>query len=455
MLPDSANPQTSDAVSAPAQRPAAGAVPTWLWVGPLFLIAGLAVGAFLSGGFAPGDRAAAPAAATNALPPAPGLPDGDLPEPPVAPIGRPAADAALASTRPAGPAEALPPLPAVDPAPPRPSLPGLAAGPRAVEDIVSWASEAVVMVQTSDGRGSGFFVQPDLLITNAHVVGIETSVTLHLSDGSTRPARVERTVPEVDLALLRTARPPTAPAVLELGAGAAVRTGQEVIAIGSALGLQNTVTRGIVSARRMAGPVLLLQTDAAINPGNSGGPLLDRDGRVIGVNTMKLTGRAEGLGFAVAIEHAQALIAGRPPTTAVVPAGAPVEAGGMPGLGGTSAADQQRDAGAQQDHEALQALSRRAAQIDDYWSRFRAVCGGALPASGSDREWFGVLERTPTYSAADVQCGAWLTDLQQLARGLAVDMRQAGDGARRAGVYPGLLRDLRRRYHMDWTGWDR
>ena len=88
------------------------------------------------------------------------------------------------------------------------------------------------------------------------------------------------------------------------------RVGQEVIAIGSALGvLSNTVTRGIVSAVRQVGAVTLVQTDAAINPGNSGGPLLDRQGMVIGVNSMTV-GQAggEGVAFAVAIDHVTQLL---------------------------------------------------------------------------------------------------------------------------------------------------
>ena len=139
---------------------------------------------------------------------------------------------------------------------------------------------AVVMVEAGNARGTGFFVRPDLIVTNDHVIAGATAVTVRLHDGSARSARVERTVARCR---------PGAPAhvgghapstVLPLGQVAGVRTGQEVIAIGSALGLQNTVTRGIVSARRQAGNVVLLQTDAAINPGNSGGPLLDRQGVV-------------------------------------------------------------------------------------------------------------------------------------------------------------------------------
>jgi hypothetical protein len=139
----------------------------------------------------------------------------------------------------------------------------------------------------------------------------------------------------------------------------------------------------------------------------------------------------------------------------VTPAGAPQPTGGRPPLAGPSPADQQRQAGAQQYDQVVQALARRAAQIDDYWQRFRAACGGTVPASGGDREWFELLARTPAYAAGDVQCGNWLADLQQMAGGVRAEMRAAADAARRADVYPGTLRDLRRRHRMDWTGWDR
>src|SRR5581483_7903107 len=104
---------------------------------------------------------------------------------------------------------------------------------------------------------------------------------------------------------------PASQRVLPLGTVNTVRPGQEVLAIGLALGVfQNTVTRGIVSAIRRAGPAVVLQTDAAINPGNSGGPLLNRNGEVIGINALKITGSAESLGFAIAIDHAKSLLGG-------------------------------------------------------------------------------------------------------------------------------------------------
>src|SRR6185436_8916591 len=116
-----------------------------------------------------------------------------------------------------------------------------------------------------------------------------------------------------DLAVLQVYNANPAQPTLRLGSASDVRVGQEVIAIGSALGvLSNTVTRGIVSAVRQTGSVTLLQTDAAINPGNSGGPLLDRNGMVIGVNSMGMARQAsEGLAFAVGIDHAVALQKGQ------------------------------------------------------------------------------------------------------------------------------------------------
>ena len=97
-----------------------------------------------------------------------------------------------------------------------------------------------------------------------------------------------------------------------MGSASALRPGQEVITIGSALGtLQNSVTRGIVSGVRQSGNATMVQTDAAANPGNSGGPLLDRNGVAIGITTMGFRDQ-QGLNFAVAIDHARAILEGRP-----------------------------------------------------------------------------------------------------------------------------------------------
>jgi S1-C subfamily serine protease len=330
-----------------------------------------------------------------------------------------------------------------------------------VEDLVARATAAVVMVEAPGSRGTGFFVGPDLIVTNDHVVAGASAVTIRLNDGGVRAARVERTVAEVDLALLRTASA-TAPAILPLGQVGAVRAGQEVIAIGSALGLQSTVTRGIVSARRQAGTVALLQTDAAINPGNSGGPLLDRSGVVVGVTTLKIGGRAEGLGFAVAADHVRALVDGRPSTAVAAAAGLPdprasaaTASQSMPAFGATrSSVEMQREAGEEAYGRSIAAADQRARQIDGYWLRFRQACA-PRPRTSGDREWFGVSEGAVEPTTIDQNCPYWLNDLRTMTRDFEAAVREAGDMARRAGVYPGTLRDLRRRHRLDWSGFER
>lgn len=330
--------------------------------------------------------------------------------------------------------------------------------PASLEEVVSAAIAAVVLIDTPNARGSGFFVTADTLITNAHVVEGNSSVTLKLSDGSSMPARVLRSEPEVDIAIVRVNTPRAGQATLQLGSVAAARPGQEVIAIGSALGmLQNTVTRGIVSGIRNAGGVMLIQTDAAINRGNSGGPLLDRSGRVIGITTLKIVpSGAESLGFAVAIDHARPLLEGRPLERATPQAGSqqgnPLASAFRPAQSQT---DVMRDQGAQQFERVMQAIARRADSLDDYWQRFRASCRPTVAPNGGDREWFGIWERPPAINTGDVQCTQWLADVTKIASGVRPAMAQAEEGARAAGVYPGVQRDLRRKYRLDWDGWDR
>ena len=180
--------------------------------------------------------------------------------------------------------------------------------PLTIEEIVTRTITAVVTVETRRGHGSGFFVAPDTLLTNAHVVHDYSTVVLRPSGGGPVFARVLTAARDVDLAVLRLDRAPERQVWLPLGSSSDVQLGAEVIAIGSPLGLQNTVTRGIVSGIRTVKDVNVLQTDAAINPGSSGGPLIDRYGRVIGVTTLKLGGSAEAIGFAVSIQYARVLL---------------------------------------------------------------------------------------------------------------------------------------------------
>ena len=174
----------------------------------------------------------------------------------------------------------------------------------------------VVEGSVAGGSGSGFVIRPDgYILTNNHVVSVADGNTVEVvfSDGEQRTGTIVGTSPSYDLAVVKVDR--TGLPALTLGNSDQVRVGDLVVAIGAPLGLDGTVTSGIVSALDrpvMAGEsasdvsyINAVQTDAAINPGNSGGPLLDTAGNVIGVNsaiaTLAIGGEAGniGLGFAI------------------------------------------------------------------------------------------------------------------------------------------------------------
>jgi serine protease Do len=160
------------------------------------------------------------------------------------------------------------------------------------------------------GVGSGFVTRSDgLILTNAHVVDQANRVAVTLKDGRQFKGRVIGEDRQADVAVVKiqAANLPT----VVLGNSAQLRPGEWAIAIGNPLGLDNTVTVGIVSATERSGRPFgtptgqgYIQTDAAINPGNSGGPLLNQRGQVIGINTAIIRG-AQGIGFAIPIDRAQ------------------------------------------------------------------------------------------------------------------------------------------------------
>lgn len=177
-----------------------------------------------------------------------------------------------------------------------------------VVNVVRQVTPAVVSVTRPGGFGSGVIIRSDgTLLTNAHVVGNARTVEIGLADGQRLPGQVIGRDVELDVAVVRIAAN-NAPAAA-IGNSDQLQAGQAAIAIGNPLGLERSVTVGVVSAvnRSPRGfPIEgLVQTDAAISPGNSGGPLLDSQGRVIGINTAIITeAGASGLGFAIPINLA-------------------------------------------------------------------------------------------------------------------------------------------------------
>lgn len=167
------------------------------------------------------------------------------------------------------------------------------------------------------GRGSGFIVSKEgLILTNNHVVdGVDKiSVSVLLKDGNkkTYPATIKGNDPAYDLAVIKIEPDEDLP-TLELGDSDALEVGEWVVAIGNPYGFEHSVTAGVISAKNRSIHAQdvnfddFLQTDAAINPGNSGGPLLNMDGKVIGINTA-IVPYAQGMGFAIPVNKAKEIM---------------------------------------------------------------------------------------------------------------------------------------------------
>lgn len=221
----------------------------------------------------------------------------------------------------------LPEAPRVSEAPAPPLLPG---SDNVIVKAVEKAGPAVVRIDTvkrtinpmgglfgrgpaiqqQQGQGSGFIVDADgVILTNAHVVEGASEVGVTLPDGRSFTGKVLGADPLTDVAVVKVvgSRLPVA----TLGDSSRVRPGEWAIAIGNPLGLDNTVTAGIISAIQRTNAVgegqrvPYIQTDAAVNPGNSGGPLINERGQVIGINTAIRQAPGAGLSFAIPINTAR------------------------------------------------------------------------------------------------------------------------------------------------------
>ncbi|KAK7904368.1 hypothetical protein WMY93_016975 [Mugilogobius chulae] len=193
-----------------------------------------------------------------------------------------------------------------------------------IADVVEKSTPAVVYIEIVgrhpfSGRevalsnGSGFIISRDgLIVTNAHVVANKRGVRVKLTNGDTYNATVQNVDPVADIATIKISSQNPLP-TLPLGRSSDVRQGEFVVAMGSPFGLSNTITSGIVSSAQRGSKELglnksnidYIQTDATIDFGNSGGPLINLDGEVIGINTMKVTA---GISFAIPSDRVRAFL---------------------------------------------------------------------------------------------------------------------------------------------------
>lgn len=203
-----------------------------------------------------------------------------------------------------------------------------------VADLFKKVSPSVVVIHTREGQviglegerqsrsvesvGAGVLISDDgLIMTASHVVQTADYIVVEFQNGEEVGAQVIASEPSVDLALLKLKRVPDHATPAKLGDSDKVSVGDPVLVIGAPYGVSHTLTVGHISGRHtresmtLAGPWgEFFQTDAAINPGNSGGPLLDMNGRVIGIvsHILSQSGGSEGLGFAVTVNSAKALL---------------------------------------------------------------------------------------------------------------------------------------------------
>mgnify|MGYP002622294882 CR=1 FL=1 len=334
------------------QYPGQPAPPTGAWVRqPAWFERAAARPAQPTGGFPPPSQTGAFPAYGGGFPP-PQPPHGSTPVPgAVPPAGEPrrrgrvvlvAAATALLTSLVVGPAASVATAYLLDD-----RSPDASAAPAASGDVTRVADKAlpsVVSISTDEGGGSGFIISEDgLIVTNNHVVGNSQELVVLFHDNSQAPAEIVGTDPVSDLAVIQ-AEGVSGLTPASLGDSDRVKVGDEVVAIGSPLGLSGTVTSGVVSAlerpvntgisgqqpndpfappdqdeqpRTATSTVIdAIQTDAPINPGNSGGPLMNMNGEVIGINTAIATtsnsftaqSGSIGLGFAIPVNQAKPII---------------------------------------------------------------------------------------------------------------------------------------------------
>jgi len=181
-----------------------------------------------------------------------------------------------------------------------------------IAEIAELLEPAIVRIETSVGIGSGFIINKSgYMLTNNHVISGFTIVKVILMDGKEYDGVVLKTDVDRDLALLAFITPPSDIVAVSMGTSADSTIGEEVVAIGYALGLEGKVSfsAGIISATRVLDGYQYIQTDAAINPGNSGGALVNLYGEVIGINSAKFVGEdIESIGLAIPIDEAKDFI---------------------------------------------------------------------------------------------------------------------------------------------------
>jgi S1-C subfamily serine protease len=352
-------------------------------------------------------------------------------------------DFGSATSSPAIPPPEIPITRATSPDFPEPSAPPL-------EDTIERALPAVVMIETPKTRGSGFFVKPDLIATNAHVIAGFLTPAVTMQSGRKLSGRVTELLEQFDLGLIQVSAEDANVPPLPLGQSAGLRLGQGIVALGWAHSLtQSTVTRGIVTGLRRDRDRLLIQTDAAPNPGDSGGPVLNRHGEVVGVTTLRAKDGTSG--YALAIDDVKMIVARVRQGTVLITSGSQAAASDPPLP--QSDADLPVTDGIRRYTDALVAVALRVANLDKSWSRYATECRLTSVKPGPTHQWFRLYDPQSELHRTTPECAAWLTAIEKEAAAINASVAAAGEAARQAGVYPGTRRDLLQQYQLDYAAW--
>jgi len=383
----------------------------------------------------------------------------------VPPPGTSASDAEHAESTATDPppdvSSAHPPMAEAQPASAVPDAPDTPEDGLTPETLFDKVAGSVVAVQANrpDGvaQGSGVVVAAHTVVTNRHVV--EGARQVRLLQGE-RTWAVTSVVLDATHDLARLDAPDLDLLAISVTSARALRIGERAYTIGAPQGLELTLSEGLVSGLRRFEWGEAIQTTAAISRGSSGGGLFDSQGQLIGITTF-LFREGQNLNFALPAEWAAQIKgetltvrSGWNPLPAVAVAD---QQSGQESQPDDSDLDQVREEGAQLFEERVRALAKKADELDTAWRRYRDACLSSYTASYAyGRDWFGVWDGVVVTPNEDLpSCRSLLSDILSLGTQISEGMTAADREARSNWVYPGVRREIRRRYYMDWRGWDR
>jgi hypothetical protein len=316
-----------------------------------------------------------------------------------------------------------------------------------LEQLVQKILPAVVTIEVPNGNGSGFFIGKGLVATNYHVVRPLSSAKVKLRDGTKVSANVVKRAQRHDLAILELAEKQMEHETLPLGTVDDVRVGGEVIAVGSPRFLENTVTKGIVSAIRTSDAITYIQTDAPINAGNSGGPLINREGKVVGINCAGF-GDKETLNWSIAVDHLRDFLNSNGPLSPLPIAGATEDKN-------FAKVSRLRSSPERWYSDKVRECSKDAERLDSLWRRYETECATWPKFEETrGRDWFVLWHYEDLvlwHPTSD--CRSQFRDILALAKHVKKTMSYAESNASRQHVSADVRRFYRRRYKMDWSGW--